>query len=69
MASATLGSECSVRFLLKAEDQPLRDLEGADFETLRDALDKTVDRLAAARAEAPEVQRELGFSCEWWPPD
>ena len=69
MASATLGSERSVRFLLKADDQPFKDAEGADLESLRTALDRTLNRLVAAQAETPEAQRELGFSCEWWPPD
>ena len=67
MASAAI--EPGVGVLLKPEDQPgqeLREIEDPDGEPSADALDRTLARLAAAGPSG--LERDFGYSCEWWPP-
>ena len=65
MASATETPEVGERLILKPED---REVEGeSDFDSPRAALDRTLERLATAETVA--LQRELGYSCEWWLPN
>ena len=67
MTSAAIDS--GVRVPLKPEDQPgqeLREIEDPDGEAPPDALDRTLARLAAAGPSG--LERDFGYSCEWWPP-
>ena len=69
MASALAPLEPGVKVPLKPEDQPARephDPEDLDFDASRVALDKTLARLAAAGPSG--LERDFGYSCEWWPP-
>ena len=68
MVSALAAPEPGV-VSLKPEDQPARELhdpEDLDFDAARGALDKTLARLAAA--DPSGLERDFGYSCEWWPP-
>ena len=70
MASATVHPDSGVPLSLKAEDQPtfgIFDLKIFEVEPSSSALDRTLERLAAAGTS--DLQRDLGYSCEWWLPD
>lgn len=55
------------------EDPPLaravEELGRQTRESTREALESTVARLRAAEEGSAEVPRDIGFACEWWPPD
>ena len=65
---AVLG-EPAARFLLKADDQPPRELEQlepGELESLRNAVESTLARRRAEQREA--AHEDSGFTYEWWPP-
>jgi hypothetical protein len=71
MAATTLTPESGIRHSLKPDDQPARNPRDSNPEraSSRVALDRTLARLSAAMSAADADQSDLGFSCEWWPPD
>lgn len=62
MATATAHPEIGDCLSLKPEDRE----EDGEYTSPRLALDRTLERLASAETLA--LQRELGYSCEWWLP-
>lgn len=65
MATATVQPGIGDCLTLKPEDRETWE-EGGEFESPRSALDRTLERLASAETAA--LQRDLGYSCEWWLP-
>ncbi len=62
MATATVHPDTVERLILKPEDRE----DDGEYASPRSALDRTLERLASAETLA--LQRELGYSCEWWLP-
>jgi hypothetical protein len=68
MASATAVPENAVHFVLKVDDQAAGEHDASELDPSRAALDRTLARLSAGGGDT-ELLRDLGYSCEWWPPD
>lgn len=72
MAPSPQSPEASFRLLLKSDDRlprDLQDLDRAELESLRTAVESTLSRLTPPEQEAVGLKQEAGFFCEWWPPD
>jgi hypothetical protein len=60
------------RLFLRSEDQAPRELQELDqteLESLKTAIDSALARRRADELQATGARPDVGFSCEWWPPD